>query len=168
VRYDTDIDNGTLQIEGGALRAVTSIDLAKIGFLTQAKTVVVSEPQIDLQIPVALSTIAEYGAVPIEAQTHSSAPDLPEASWTDVVDVTFDVGNIDDGGLVVVGFDGPDFTEPPLTPSPGRYRLRISAAHRDQPWTDEVTERYRFDAWPIDDALGPIIHRGNQGLTRGE
>ncbi|WP_216099678.1 hypothetical protein, partial [Curtobacterium sp. MMLR14_002] len=58
-----------------------------------------------------------------------------------------------------VGFDGPDFTTPPLTATPGRYRLRISAAHRDEPWIDEVIERYRFDAWPILDDLPPTIHR---------
>lgn len=140
VRYNADIDHNTLQIEGGTLRAATS-DLITIGLLSPAKTITVVQPPTNLQLPVAITTIAKYGAVRIDAYPHASPPDLPEVWWTDVVDVTFDVDSVDDGGPTIVGFDGPDFTTPPLTATPGRYRLRISAAHRDKPWIDEVIER---------------------------
>lgn len=159
MRYEADIDRGTLIIEGGHLVATTPDELAQIGFLTPEETVAGVAPRVDLHLPVGLTTVAEIGVVTIDANAHATEPPLPEDTWTDVVDVTFDVDDTDRGLIVISLFDGPDFDTPPLTPTPGLHRLRISGRGREHVWIDTVHEQYRFDAWPITTATAPTIHR---------
>jgi hypothetical protein len=159
MRYEADIDRGTLIIEGGHLLAATPEDFTQIGFLTPERTVANVARGVDLHLPVILSTVAEIGVVTIDVLAHASEPSLPDDTWTDVVDVTFDVDDTDRGLIVISLFDGPDFDTPPLTPAPGLHRLRISGRGREHVWIDTVNEQYRFDAWPITTATAPTIHR---------
>lgn len=159
MRYEADIDRGTLIIEGGHLLAMTPDDLERIGFLTPEETVANVAPGIDLHLPIGLSMVAGIGVVTIDAFAHATEPPLPDDTWTDVVDVTFDVDDTDRGLIVVSLFDGPDFDTPPLTPAPGLHRLRVSGRGREHVWIDTVHEQYRFDAWPIATATSPTIHR---------
>jgi len=159
VHYEADIDDGALSIEGGPLVATTPEDIARIQFIRPDETVTWIQPAMEQHLPATLATVAEFGFVSIDVHAHSMEPPLPEESWTDVVDVTFDVDDIESGLTVVSLFDGPDFDKPPLTPTPGLYRLRISARGREHDWIDTVLEEYCFDAWPIDTAAPPTIHR---------
>ncbi|ROS75186.1 hypothetical protein EDF24_2633 [Curtobacterium sp. PhB130] len=159
MRYEADIDNGALIIEGGHLLAATPDEFTRIGFLDPEQTVRAVAPGVDLHLPVALAMVAGCGLVTIDAYAHATEPPLPDETWTNVVDVTFDVDDIDTGLTVVSLFNGPDFDAPPLTPAPGLYRLRISGRGREQVWIDTVHEQYRFDAWPITTATAPTVHR---------
>lgn len=159
MRYEADIDRGTLVIEGGHLLATTPDDLKHIGFLDPEETVADVAPGVDLHLPVVLATVAGIGIITIDAYAHATEPPLPDEAWTDVVDVTFDVDDTDRGLVVVSLFDGPNFDTPPLTPTPGLHRLRISGRGREHAWIDTVHEQYRFDAWPIATATAPTIHR---------
>ncbi|MFJ3379224.1 hypothetical protein ACIPJ2_02345 [Curtobacterium sp. NPDC090217] len=165
MRYEADIDDGTLVIEGGHLVAATPADIAQIGFLDAEQTITWGNSNLEERLPIGLATVAESGPVPISVHAHGTEPPLPVESWTDVVDVTFDVDDIESGLTVVSLFTGPDFDTPPLTPTPGLYRLRISARGREHDWIDTVLEAYRFDAWPIDVAAPPTIHRQHHAPT---
>ena len=161
MRYEADIDRSALVIEGGHTLAATPDDFTQIGFLIPGTTVANMPRGVDLHLPVILATVAGFGIVTIDAFAHATEPPLPDDTWTDVVDVTFDVDDAE-GGLVVISlFDGPDFDTPPLTPAPGLHRLRISGRGREHVWIDTVHEQYRFDAWPIAAATAPTIHRAH-------
>ena len=115
MRYEADIDNGALIIEGGHLLAASPDELTRIGFLDAEQTVPAVAPGVDLHLPVAFAMVAGHGLVTIDAYAHATEPPLPDEAWTDVVDVTFDVDDIDSGLTVVSLFNGPDFDTPPLT-----------------------------------------------------
>jgi len=95
------------------------------------------------------------GDVTVKLTVVDEEPELDEAGWDEIVEVSW---HADAGQATVIGPHGPDDSFGAMhagtPPWPGDYRLRVHAADRDEP---DAQERYQLITWRA--PAGPEIAR---------
>jgi hypothetical protein len=144
----------------------TRIDASQfiVGERSEAGTAVGPPPNGLISVGHGIAAIivgTSTGVVTVEVELHRDRPTVADIDrWDEIIEVDLEAP-VGDVAVMALMADPPDL--PVLTPSgPGRYRLRVHAAHRDDDYdivTYEPVERYLIQSWPATEPQEETVHK---------